>query len=279
MNLGRSYESLIRRLGSVLPDVNVTRVSTAYDDVLAFAAVHQQLGDEASSLAVDDWTHLTLAEQEQMARAVRCGSDMDAMLAAAIVFGDLTNVALLQELFGKRAEDVSVLWLSSRHASPNLRSWASRLDVGALVGAHALRVYRNELVLHFGQPRTRSATWRHRDPLSRRLSPIHFPGATEASHAQLEALRRRYSHLDRVSAVTEVEPGRHNFWELLEALFYSLPPLRGTAPSSDRSYVDRLAKHGGIRSPTMDEVLETLTRFAQAVVRHVLGGDRPPRPT
>jgi hypothetical protein len=111
---------------------------------------------------------------------------------------------------------------------------------------------------------------------SRRLVPIHFGGATPDAHDSLEQIAKRHRHVPRIAKIAEVEPGRHNFWDLLEALFYSVRPLESaTAPSGDRKFVDRLVVHGGVKSPSMSEVLDIVESFAKTVVARVVAGDVP----
>jgi hypothetical protein len=55
--------------------------------------------------------------------------------------------------------------------------------------------------------------------------PVNFRGAPTTDHDRLEAIGARSRHLPLVAGVPEVEEGRHNFFELLEALFYALPPI------------------------------------------------------
>lgn len=216
------------------------------------------------------------SEAEDLSRAFWIGEQMDAMLQAAIVFGDVTNLVLLQEVLGVRDREPFVTYLSSEKAPIQLREWASRLDGDALVAAHALRKYRDQLVMHFQQLRAASSVWRNGDMTSRRLVPIHFGGATLDAHDSLEQIAKRHCHIPRVAETAEVNPGRHNFWELLEALFYSVRPLEpGNRPSGDRKFVDRLVVHGGVKSPSMSEVLNIVESFAKTVVARIAAGDVP----
>lgn len=201
---------------------------------------------------------------------------MDAMLRATIVFGDVTNLVLLQEVLGIPDREPFVTYLTSVKAPDELRHWAARIDRDALVAAHALRKYRDQLVMHFTQVRTNSAVWKTGEMMGRRLVPIDFGGATPGAHATLEQIAKRNRNQPRVAQVREVKPGQHNFWELLEALFYSVSPVNGDgAPNPDRTFVDRIVVHGGVRSPTISEVFEIVTNFASAVMARVVANDLP----
>lgn len=269
------YVELIAPAKERLTGANLARASHAYQQAVAFLLAFRRLEAELPS-PLPDLESLSESERESYSRAMWIGWQMDSMLRAVIVFGDVTNLVLLQEVLGVRDREPFVTYLSSKNAPVQLREWTSRLDSDALVAAHALRKYRDQLVMHFGQLRTDMVSWMHDDMKNRRLVPIHFDGATHDAHDSLEQIAKRHRHIARVSNVAEVEPGRHNFWELLEALFYSVRPLDSNhCPSGDRKSVDRLVLHGGVKSPTMSEVFDIVESFAKAVVARITVGDVP----
>lgn len=267
------YETILERAPG--GSSSFGRTTYAYRQMEPFAIAHRRLAAEVQGEPGDTFP-LTEQENENFIKAVWIGDQMDAMLRAAIVFGDVTNLVLLQEVLGISGREPFVTYLSSAKAPTALRHWASRIDRDAFVAAHALRVYRNQLVMHFTQVRTDSAVWRTGRVMDRRLVPIHFDGATPDAHAKLEQVAKRNRDLPRVTEVREVKPGQRNFWELLEALFYSVSPLNVDGDrNSDRTFIDRIMVHGGVRSPTISEVFEIVTNFASAVIARVVVKDLP----
>jgi len=272
MTKGR-YETILET--AVGDSRSFGRAASAYRQMVPFAIAHQRLAADVQAEPGDIFPR-SEHEKENFTKAVWIGEQMDAMLRATIVFGDVTNLVLLQEVLGIPGREPFVTYLSSVKAPKTLRHWASRIDRDAFVAAHALRVYRNQLVMHFTQIRTNSAVWKTGEMMGRRLVPIHFDGATPDAHATLEQIAKRNRDLPRVAEVREVTPGQHNFWELLEALFYSISPLNVDGdPNSDRTFIDRIVVHGGVRSPTMSEVFEIVTNFASAVIARVVANDLP----
>lgn len=266
------YEQILETAGD---SKRFERAAQAFRQLVPFAVAHKRLAAEVPPEPEDRY-FLAEREKENLVRAMWIGEQMDAMLRSAIVFGDVTNLVLLQEVLGTPDREPFVTYLTSKKAPEELRSWASRIDRDALVTAHALRKYRDQLVIHFRQDRISSVTWKTGDMESRRLVPIHFGGATPVDHKTLEQIAKRNRYLPRVAEVPEVQPARHNFWELLEALFYSVSPVEGEGrPSSDRTCIDRIVIHGGVKSPTMREVFGTVTNFASAVMARVAAKDVP----
>lgn len=58
---------------------------------------------------------------------------------------------------------------------------------------------------------------------------------------------------------------------------YSVPVLAGTARNPDRTHLDRLLAHGGVKSPTMGEVLAAVHRLIDAIDERIQAGDLPPQ--
>lgn len=95
----------------------------------------------------------------------------------------------------------------------------------------------------------------------------HSPGPSSEEHARLEELARQYPAVPRIASLHPVDgEGGHNVWDLLEALFYEVPPLLGSNRNLDREKVDKLAVHGGVKSPTMGELTDSLDAFTLAII-------------
>lgn len=262
-----AFLSALEQLDAARGDAGL-RIRTAWDDLVSFAAIHEQLVQEVEELQIppERWQSMTPPVQEQMTQTMSLGQWMDALLKAAIVFGDVVHIRLLQYVFNEWEKDLTTTWLASPKTPAEVREWALRLPGDAYVGAHALRIYRNRLILHFERPRSAAAMASAEGVKDRRLLPIFFPGVNDRDHDTLEAIASRNRDLTRVATVREVESGKRNYWELLEALFYSIHPLTSDGKQNgDRLVIDGLAVVGGIKSPSMKEVLDMIVRFTAAV--------------
>src|SRR5947209_8436950 len=116
---------------------------------------------------------------------------MDAVLKGAIVLADAANGLLLQAAL-RTDREMSVTRLSSPRAPEAMRTWAAGLDEDALLRAHALRVYRSKVVVHFSRPRVGSSLMMGGDWHGRRLNAFHFGAPSDELHAVLERMWKRY---------------------------------------------------------------------------------------
>ena len=260
------------------PTADVLRIVGAWRDVALYSDLHAEWVAEAGTRLPRDWWK-TSPSQQQAELSFILGFRIDAMLRAAIVFGDVFNSVLLQEVLGLHTVDVHLGQLMSA-SRPNLRSWLASLNPEALLAAYALRQYRNKLVVHFEVARMESASFRMEDWSTRRLWPIIWSHQPEKlpHHDELQDLAQRYASRPRIAALTTIDAeGRHNYWELLEALFYEVPPLVRGLPNPERTLVDKAASRGGVKSFTMAELLEIEDAFVRAVVsRHLAVGAPEP---
>ncbi len=177
------------------------------------------------------------------------------------MFADQVHGDVLRVVTGERDASINRLL-----ESDGTRARFAALDEAALLGAYRLRVFRNKLVTHPPDTLTGASVSRIVDHAATRLWPLRWgqdlpDGSIEVVHA----LARRAELT--VPGVAEELSGTGNLWELLQLLFDGVPPLDGDGRRSElRAEVDRLVgKLGGVRSPTMAEVIETMTLFLTAL--------------
>jgi hypothetical protein len=265
-----NYMDVLLQLAQMHPGRRTDAAMSVSVDVYALAALHERLADDVAPLLprLDPEADF---DPDAAGVAWPLGDQMDALLKAAIILGDALNSLVLQAVL-QTDEEVSVIWLSSASAkAKGQRDWAATLDQGELLLAHSLRVYRNEVLMHFARPRLGGSELRQADDWrERRLYPLHFGAPPAEVHSEMERLLEKYRHEPLVKQVVEVGPGQHNFYQGSEALFYSIAPLRGSEHNPDRAAVDALAKYGGVPSLTMAQVIEHIERFALTVVNHPL---------
>jgi hypothetical protein len=272
MSTINSFEDHLTELHKALPDINMPRIKAARDDLANFSLIHSDLANMAQSIArpnfMEEFEDLSGRAKDRS--VIHLGNRMDSFLRAGIVFGDVTNKVLLQEVRSKGGRDFPITQLSHKTTSQALRGWASKLDEPGLVAAHCLCVYRNKLLLHFDTPRVLASEFSHTNMANRRLVPISF-AAPPDMYQKLEAIANRHEKLLEDSGLQNLD----NLWRLLEVLFYGVPPLVGTEPNCDREYIDYVSAHGGIRSPSMSEVVTGVDSFLVAVTELCLAGNLP----
>lgn len=271
----------LNNLKRVIPDGDRDHalcVEGAWRDVITFSEVYEALISELEQLAIDPYASVSAmseSELEGFRRGRQIENRLDSFLRATVVFGDVVNLRLLQVVFRMYDTDLNVTRLSDNRSSPAARDWIE--DLGTpLTRAHALRIYRNQLVMHFNKFRTLGATWMTGDHRSRRLLPLNLEAPVDEIHPTLEEIAGRNANIPEVASLNTVAPGVHNFYELLQALFDNLPPLRGVERNPDRRAVDKTASVGGVKSPTMFEVLETAVVFGRALVKQIEQKGPPP---
>jgi hypothetical protein len=201
------------------------------------------------------------------------GQQLDSLLRAALVFGDVANCVLLQEIELGDHSDTNVTRLTHSKSPLERRSWADRLDADALLNAYTLRKYRDRMLAHFETPRMSTAQRRLDDWAGNRIFPMMWPPGPVPEHRALQEMSERYRDIPRVAALEKDRSGQYNYWNLLEAMFYSVPPLVNGACNSDRTFVDRCTLQGGIKSFTMTEVVGVVDGFCEAVSALLERGD------
>jgi hypothetical protein len=277
MDTIKSFEDNLRELLKAKPDINFPRIMAARNDLENFSTVHADLARAAQSIARPNFMEefesaIGLAKDRSV---IHLGMRMDSFLRAGIVFGDVTNKVLLQEVRGEREDDFSIARLSRKHTNQPLREWATRLDKKSLIAAHCLCVYRDKLLLHFDTPRVPVSHSSHTNMADRRLVPISFDPPADM-YERLEQIAKSQPGFLAASDLKEVEPGKYNIWRLLESLFYRVPLFLGADLNPYRACIDdESVKYGGIRSPSMSDVVTGVDSFLAAVAELCLAGDWP----
>jgi hypothetical protein len=257
----RAFRSFCERVTEADANVSLGRAVLLFEDLCVFAGAHGSWADEGNEAmrgaGEDLWTP---AGDSARLKNHELGRRLDATIRAGIVFADLVNSLFLGEVFGRATE--MHLTVLHRVCPDEVLAWFASLDSDALTAAYALRVYRNGLLEHFGPSDMEGASAKIFDLHTRRIQPIRS-GSVEERRGELMALLPLYQDHPRVARLQPGDDGRYYYWDVLEALFYSIPPLPEDA--ANRRIINALTDHGRIPSPTMAELVATTLGFTRTV--------------
>jgi hypothetical protein len=167
----------------------------------------------------------------------KVGWQADALHRSIIEAGHRAITICVHELVGRPDRFSLVPFMCSTNA-------ASLRDFDTWHYLYCLAIYRNKVVTHHDVPRM-SGTMTDASG-TRRLTPLPAEFHISEVHVQ-----RLYAIRDQTGVGTELS----NHFEVLERLFYGLPVELGTRQSPAREEVNEIAEHGGVKSPSVSEVL------------------------
>ncbi len=223
-----------------------------YRDAFAEAAVQ----DDRLPRPPADLSPADVIESFRLARV------LGAMLRAAIVFSDQVHGDLLSIVTGDQRATVRGL---VEH-EPTRRRLGQKLDAAVLLDVFRIRMFRNELLTHppVGLVAGRSS-WID-DARSMRLDPMLWGAEIPSDdYDEVVALGEAWQHT--TPQLVEELSSHRNMWNLLQGLFDGVPPLKvDGSKQEDRKRIDDLVgKYGHMKSTTMMETIEVMSRFFVAV--------------
>jgi hypothetical protein len=226
------------------------RVVVTFRDVIELVELHDEAATGAHAIDTRDWAKLDESEGEKL---VKRGWRADALHRSVIEASHRAMSVLLHELTGRPTHEVPVQKQLERPSSAKFE------HRDAWQGLYCLATYRNKIVTHHEVPRKTGGALTDRDGI-RRLAPL-----PEDFHVSKPDARR----LREIRDSTSVAVGENDF-DLLEKLFYAIPVTFGGPQSDFRREIDKIAERGGVKSPTVPDILNWLERGATDALRFVV---------
>ena len=253
MSNSLSFESRVSQpLAGKISDFDGLRVKDFYGDVINLLNMSRGLEDMISGDSAN-----AAAERGDLQRAEqileverRLGTLHRCAIESAVIY---MNV-LMHELYERPRTEINMNVFIQKAEAP-------ALNPGILLSAYRLNVFRNKIITHHETrrmaARSTSATGERRQaPLPPNM------GMADEDVVAIMGLKETYKASDPVLDREE------NQFGILRRLFETVPVFAASgAKNSDRTVVDKIAERGGVESPTIAEILQTLDDFSDELVR------------